>query len=94
MSAKTMRAPSLSTDDAVEKNEKAGTITSSPGPTPAAIKDSNKASDPDATPIPYLTERASAISRSAFDTAAPRIKSCESTTRINASDSSLPIRRV
>ena len=47
--------------------------TASPGVTPAAMSDSSKASDPEATPMPWLTLHKAARSVSRRSTIGPRI---------------------
>ena len=74
MSTNTGFAFSRDTAPAVAKKENVGTMTSSPGPTPIAIKANNNASVPDETPNAYLTPMYSAISFSNTSTSGPRMK--------------------
>src|ERR1019366_2882953 len=62
ISANTGRAPSALTALPVAINVNAGTMTSSPAPTPHACSASSSASVPEATPMPYRTPQAWAIS--------------------------------
>src|SRR5579864_6398829 len=81
MSTKTGLAPSRETVPAVAKKEYAVVITSSPGPTPAAIKAARRASVPEETPTANFEPQNFAISSSRAWTSGPRMKCWESQTR-------------
>ena len=55
MSTSTGRAPVLAIEPAVAKNEYVLVMTSSPGPTPSAIRATSSASVPEETPMAWLT---------------------------------------
>ena len=57
MSTKTGNAPSRVTQPAVAKKLKAGTTTSSPGPTSRAMSATRMASVPEETPIPWAASQ-------------------------------------
>ena len=85
ISANTGVAPSRVMHDTEAKNVKEGTMTSSPGPMPSAISDSNNASEPEAQPMAESVEAYAAISVSSCVTSGPNRKRPESTTLVNDS---------
>ena len=68
----------------------AGTITSSPGPMPAAFIATARAAVPEATPTHAATPHTAANSASKRSTSSPRMNALPLTTRSNAAASSCP----
>ena len=88
MSTNTGRAPNRAIDPAVAPKVKGVVITSSFGPISRAIRARSRASEPEAHPIANFAPTYSAISASSACTSGPRMKCCESRTRVTASRTS------
>ncbi len=84
MSTSTGVAPSRATQPAVAKNEYVLVTTSSPCPTPSAIRATSSASVPDDTPMAYGTSSICASSRSSPSTSGPMMNRWLSQTRVMA----------
>ena len=93
MSTSTGRAPVLTMEPAVAKNEYVLVMTSSPGPTPSAIRATSSASVPDETPMAWLTPIDAASSCSSASTSGPRMNRWLSQTRVMAASVSSRISR-
>ena len=93
-SANTGAAPTATTAWAVAVNVSAGTITSSPGPMPAAASAIRRAAVPELTPTDSRTPQYPANSCSNDSTSEPPAKALVSTTRANAPSSSSRIAAV
>ena len=92
-STKTGVAPAAETASGVAKKVLAGTMTSSPAPTPHAIKARWSAAVPFETPTHSRAPTYSANSRSNASTAGPRMKADVSSTRWMAASTSAFIER-
>ncbi|TXT21923.1 MAG: hypothetical protein FD138_3921 [Planctomycetota bacterium] len=84
MSTNTGFAPSRQIELAVAKNVNGLVMTSSPGPTPSAIRARISASVPDAQPIAERESQYFAISVSSSVTSSPRMNFCSASTRPTA----------
>jgi hypothetical protein len=87
-SQKTGVAPVCRTPRTEAMNVWAGTITSSPGPMPAAFIAMVRAAVPEATPTHSATPHTAANSTSKRSTSSPRMNALPFTTRSNAAASS------
>src|SRR5262245_5340470 len=74
-------APAMRIVEVDAMNEKAGVMTSSPGPTPSAARAMRRASVPEPTPIAWRTPHSAATSRSRVSPSGPRMNREESSTR-------------
>jgi len=88
MSTKTGVAPAIMIVVAEATKENAGVMTSSPGPTPSAVKVRRSASVPEATPTAHGTPQSAASSCSSALPSAPSTNWLESITRAAAASSS------